>query len=152
MYNINLTAILWLPQARQARQFEKKNCPQKVENPPSKVAQKNSNPICFSLLPWFPKRPKQKNSCSKMWLIDQLYIELGIWPFFCFGGQNWRPDTEILWIQLNALTFIHFLLKEHQMELKKLQLILLLRATVVYIFVNSQDLERSIIWSSKKSN
>ena len=28
----------------------------------------------FSLL---PKRPKQKNSCSKMWPIDQLYIELG---------------------------------------------------------------------------
>ena len=24
-----------------------------------------------------PKRPKQKNSCSKMWSIDQLYIELG---------------------------------------------------------------------------
>ena len=24
----------------------------------------------FSLLPWLPKRPKQKNSCSKMWPID----------------------------------------------------------------------------------
>ena len=32
----------------------------------------------FSLMPWLPKRPKQKNSCSKMWLIDQLYIELGL--------------------------------------------------------------------------
>ena len=30
-----------------------------------------------SLLPAQPKQPKQKNSCSKMWLIDQLYIELG---------------------------------------------------------------------------
>ena len=30
----------------------------------------------FSLLPWLPK---QKNSCSKMWIIDQLYIELGFW-------------------------------------------------------------------------
>ena len=28
----------------------------------------------FSLLPWLPK---QKNSCSKMWPIDHLYIELG---------------------------------------------------------------------------
>ena len=32
----------------------------------------------FPLLPWLPKRPKQKNSCSKMWPIDQLYIELGL--------------------------------------------------------------------------
>ena len=53
--------------------------PQKVEKKtPSKVAQKNSNPPLFSLLPELPKRPKQKNSCSKMWLIDQLYIELGL--------------------------------------------------------------------------
>ena len=27
--------------------------------------------------PKLPKRPKQKNSCSKMWPIDQLYIKLG---------------------------------------------------------------------------
>ena len=27
--------------------------------------------------PQLPKRPKQKNSCSKMWLIDQLYKKLG---------------------------------------------------------------------------
>ena len=45
----------------------------KLKKPPSKVAQKNSNPI-FSL------RPKEKNSCSKMWLIDQLFIELGPTP------------------------------------------------------------------------
>ena len=32
----------------------------------------------FPLLPWLPKRPKLKNSCSKMWPIDQLYIELGL--------------------------------------------------------------------------
>ena len=31
----------------------------------------------FSLLPELPKRPKQKDLCSKMWLIDQLFIELG---------------------------------------------------------------------------
>ena len=42
----------------------------------SKVAQKYSNPIFF-LLPAQPKQPKQKNSCSKMWPIDQLCIELG---------------------------------------------------------------------------
>ena len=42
-------------------------------------------------LPWaalscpeLPKQPKQKNSCSKMWFIDQLYIELGqkAWKLF----------------------------------------------------------------------
>ena len=31
----------------------------------------------FALLPELPKWPKQKNSCYKMWLIEQLYIELG---------------------------------------------------------------------------
>ena len=50
----------------------------KLKKPPSKVAQKNSNPLLFPLLPAQPKWPKQKNSCSKMWPIDQLYIELGI--------------------------------------------------------------------------
>ena len=32
-----------------------------------------------------PKQPKQKNLCSKMWLLDHLYIKLGIkqgWTFF----------------------------------------------------------------------
>ena len=43
----------------------------KLKKTPSKVAQKNSNPL-FSLL---PAQPKQKNSCSKMWPIDQLYID-----------------------------------------------------------------------------
>ena len=48
----------------------------------------------FFLLPTQPKWPKQKNSCSKMWPIDQLYIELGLWPFrailpsFFFGQMH----------------------------------------------------------------
>ena len=33
----------------------------------------------FSLLPWVPKWPKQKNSCYEMWPIDQLCIKLGFW-------------------------------------------------------------------------
>ena len=48
----------------------------KLKKTPSKVAQKNSNPFFF-LLPELPKGLKQKDLCSKMWLIDQLYIELG---------------------------------------------------------------------------
>ena len=43
------------------------------KKPPSKDAQKNSNSFFFLL----PKRHKQKDLCSKMWLIDQMYIELG---------------------------------------------------------------------------
>ena len=46
---------------------------------PSKVAQNSSNPL-FSPTARAsqPKWPKQKNSCSKMWPIDQLYIEVGM--------------------------------------------------------------------------
>ena len=52
----------------------------KLKKPPSKVAQKNSNPLFFPYCPELPKRPKQKNSCSKVWLIDQLYLKLGYFP------------------------------------------------------------------------
>ena len=41
---------------------------------PSKVVTKYS---FFPYCPELPKWPKQKNLCSKMWLIDQLYIKLG---------------------------------------------------------------------------
>ena len=47
------------------------------KNQPQKLLRKTLIHF-FSLLPWLPKRPKQKNSCSKMWPIHQLYIELGI--------------------------------------------------------------------------
>ena len=53
----------------------------KLKKPPSKVAQKNSNPLFSPYCLELPKRPKRKNSCSKMWLIDQLYIELGFVPY-----------------------------------------------------------------------
>ena len=44
---------------------------------PSKVAQKNSNPLFSPCCPELPNWPKQKNSCSKLWPIDQQYIDLG---------------------------------------------------------------------------
>ena len=54
-------------------------CPQKVEkNHPQKLL-RISQIQFFSLL---PKLPKQKNLCSKMWPIEQLYIELG-WRASC---------------------------------------------------------------------
>ena len=48
----------------------------KLKKPPSKVAQNNSNPL---FAPYCLKRPKQKNSSSKMWPIEKLYIEQRIW-------------------------------------------------------------------------
>ena len=55
--------------------LKKKFCPQKIEKTPLKVAQKiHFFPYC----PELPNWPKQKNSCSKLWLIDQMYIKLGI--------------------------------------------------------------------------
>ena len=51
----------------------KKFTHEKLKKTSSKVAQKYSIKD-----PELPKRPKQKNSCSKIWLIDQLYIKLGL--------------------------------------------------------------------------
>ena len=55
-------------------------CPQKEEKTTLKSCSEKLKSTFFSLLPELPKRPKQKKSCSKMWLIDQLYIELGLAP------------------------------------------------------------------------
>ena len=49
----------------------------KLKNHPQKLLRKTKIPF-FSLLPELPKRPKQKNSHSKMWLMDQLYKKLGL--------------------------------------------------------------------------
>ena len=51
--------------------------PQKVEKTTLKSCSEKLKATFFPLLPAQPKQPKQKNSCSKIWLIDQLYIELG---------------------------------------------------------------------------
>ena len=77
-----------------------------MKKPPSKVAQNNSNPLLFSLLPELPKRPKQKNSCSKMWPIDQLYMELGLFhlatiDLCCF----WFFPDDILLLDQTAVKF-----------------------------------------------
>ena len=60
--------------------FEKNLCCffayKKLKNHPQKLLGKIQIHF-FPLLPAQPKWPKQENSCSKMWPIDQLYIELG---------------------------------------------------------------------------
>ena len=47
-----------------------------LKKTPSKVAKNKL--ILFPYCPELPKWPKQKNLCSKMWLIDQMHIKLGI--------------------------------------------------------------------------
>ena len=51
---------------------------QKVEKNTLKSCSEKLKSTFFPSCPELPKWPKQKNSSSKMWLIDQLYIELGI--------------------------------------------------------------------------
>ena len=46
--------------------------------------------------PELPKRPKQKNSCSKMWLIDHLYIKLGPRPRPRWGRRSRPSQLELL--------------------------------------------------------
>ena len=62
-----------------ATMFSKKFrlCQQTVEKTTLKNCSEKLKYTFFPLLPAQPKRPKKKNSCSKMWPIDQLYIELG---------------------------------------------------------------------------
>ena len=52
-------------------------CPQKVEKNTLKSCPEKLKSTFFSLLPAQPIQPKQKNSCYKMWLTDQMYTELG---------------------------------------------------------------------------
>jgi hypothetical protein len=61
-------------------------CPQKVEKNTHKSCSEKLKSPFFLILPEMPKLPKQKNSCSKMWLKDQLYIEL---------GTKWQQDNNI---------------------------------------------------------
>ena len=58
----------------------KKSTNEKLKKTPSKVAKQN---IFFLYCPELPKRPKQKNSCAIIWLIDRLNIKLGFtsWTF-----------------------------------------------------------------------
>ena len=83
-----------------ATMFLKKNkfffCPQKVGKTTLKSCSEKLKCIFFSLLPELPKRPKQKNSCSKMWLIDQLYTELGSQSFQRSGFVNTDSKSFLL--------------------------------------------------------
>ena len=53
--------------------FEKIFCPQKVEKNTLKSCSEKLKSTFFPYCPDLPKRPNQKNSCSKMWRIDQLH-------------------------------------------------------------------------------
>ena len=76
----------------------------KLKKTPSKVAQKNSNPLFFPYCPELHKWPKQKNSCSKLCLIDQLHIKLG----FCQHPSKQLVILVLPWLyDINVLfTFL----------------------------------------------
>ena len=76
---ISSNFLVWMLQYQKRDFF----CPQKVEKITLKSCSEFLKSTFFSLLPWLPKWPKQKNSCSKMWPIDQLYIELGMVDIAC---------------------------------------------------------------------
>ena len=50
-----------------------------------------SEKLKSTFFPYCPELPKQKNSCSKMWLIDQLYIKLGLSPFVVLSRPGVPP-------------------------------------------------------------
>ena len=56
----------------------------KLKKPPSKVTQKNLNPLFFSLLPWAAKTDQTDEY--------ELYIQLGLtflWLLICFSWVTW---------------------------------------------------------------
>jgi hypothetical protein len=61
--------------------FLKKNFdPQNMKKPPQKVAYFKQKFRRFRNFPFPAQQPKWQSLCSKMWPIEQLYIELGL-PF-----------------------------------------------------------------------
>ena len=69
----------------------------KLKKTPSKVAQKNSNPIFF---PYCSDCPNGTNRrihvlTSNMWLKEQLYIELGYYSKNSAASATSNPTTEV---------------------------------------------------------
>ena len=50
----------------------------KLKKPPSKVAYLSRILVVSEIFHNTAQKPKWQNSCSKMWPIEQLYIELGL--------------------------------------------------------------------------
>ena len=83
-------------------------CPQKVEKTTLKSCSEFLKSTFFPLLPAQPKWPKQKKSCSKMWPIDQLYIELYIELKSSF---LWHQDVLISPVLCSRDSLAHTVLK-----------------------------------------
>ena len=73
--NISLSINFLVPKLQS---LKRKNCAQKVEKTTPKSCSEILNFFIIPYCPDLPNWPKQKNSCSKMWLINQLYIKLGL--------------------------------------------------------------------------
>ena len=62
--------------AKMFLKLKKKICPQKVEKNTIKSCLETLKSTFFPSCLELAKQPKENNSCSKMWLIDHLYIKL----------------------------------------------------------------------------
>ena len=60
------------------KKFGKIFCHQKVEKTTPKSSILKQKFRCFRNFPFTAQQPKWQNSCSQMWPIEQLYIELGV--------------------------------------------------------------------------
>ena len=93
-------------------------CSQKVEKNTLKSCSEKLKSTFFSLLPWLPKRPKQKNSCAKIWPIDQLSVhgtgyktcDTIFWKVQCVNAVQTRPKKSQTFVTLsNSATCCGFL-------------------------------------------
>ena len=77
---------------------------QTVEKTTLKSCSENLKSTFF---PYCPELPKQKNSCSKLWLIDGLYIELGFFPLPFYSDEIlWRFYFWVYWLDRNVSLFL----------------------------------------------
>ena len=86
------------------KSFKENSCQQKVEKNTLKSCSENLKSTFF---PYCPELPKQKNSCSKLWLIDRLYIELGFFPLPFYSDEIlWRFYFWVYWLDRNVSLFL----------------------------------------------
>ena len=72
---------------------------------PTYRVEKTTSKILNFIHPELPKWPKQKNSCSKKWLLEQLYIKLGLKPL---TYSIVLLKYNVIWICVSAFNLQYF--------------------------------------------
>ena len=83
--------------------WKKMFCPWRVKETTSKVARK----LIFSLTYYteLPKRPKQKISCSKIWLYRKTMYKTGVWANTLFMGYQFDKKNWQIWFTIDLSLF-----------------------------------------------